>query len=144
MKTVKQRSEHTKFVPSGCVNAMLRAGDWQNHITPGQTVGELLDAISAHYEFEEDVRNRLAFTYSSKARKHMKKHTLDNDVEDELLFENRSITPKKGCKRGLLASDLTLVVVKKPGDTFEVDCSCDSNFMLETMDDVGKAIRDYF
>ena len=74
----------------------------------------------------------------------MKKHTLDNDVEDELLFENRSITPKKGCKRGLLASDLTLVVVKKPGDTFEVDCSCDSNFMLETMDDVGKAIRDYF
>jgi hypothetical protein len=116
----------------------------ENHIEPGQTVGELLDAIGTHYGIEEETHNRLGLTFESKARVHMIRHTLDYDNEDELLLDNRSIKPKTGAKRDIMASDLTLVVVKKPGDTYEADCSCDSTFMLETMEQVGKAIRAYF
>ena len=39
---------------------------------------------------------------------------------------------------------LELFVYIKKGDEVEEDCSCNSTFMLATMDEVGRAIRSYF
>jgi len=46
--------------------------------------------------------------------------------------------------RALTIDDLDLSVYIKKGDEVEEDCSCDSTFMLATMDEVGRDIRSYF
>ena len=40
--------------------------------------------------------------------------------------------------------DLTLKVRIEKGDLLEVDCSCDSAYMLEAMDTVGRKVRAVF
>jgi len=60
--------------------------------------------------------------------------TID-DNEDE--FIERQIKDENGANRALTIDDLDLVVLIKKGDEVEVDCSCDSTFLLATMDNVG-------
>lgn len=45
---------------------------------------------------------------------------------------------------GVALADLTLCARRLKGDTVMEDCSCDSDFMLKVMVDVGTAIRNYF
>ena len=149
MVKVKRRSEHKKFVPDGCLNALIREGDWRNHSQPEQTVGELLDLISEHYGLHEDVQCGIALTYKSLKRTKQEKITLTYSDEHTLVLEGRTIKEKtsvasKATTRNLTIQDLELVVVKNPDDEYEQDCSCDSTFMLGIMEEIGDAIRSYY
>ena len=49
-----------------------------------------------------------------------------------------------GSTRELTLEDLQLYVKLSPGDVVEKDCSCNSAFMLQTMPDVGRELRNKF
>ena len=74
----------------------------------------------------------------------MKKVTLDLDSPNEFIFKNRIIVSKDGEIKPITAEDLTLVVFKKAGEEYQKDCSCDSRFMLDIMEEMGDHIRRYF
>ena len=46
--------------------------------------------------------------------------------------------------RALTVSDLTVKVRYRKGDTIEIDCSCDSEYMPEAIQRVGKFIRNIY
>jgi len=67
--------------------------------------------------------------------------TIDNN-EDDLIA--RKIKDETGTMQALTIDDLDLSVYIKKGDEVKEDCSCNSTFMLATMDEVGRAIHSYF
>ena len=53
-------------------------------------------------------------------------------------------TNKEGEQEEITIEDLKLYVHINQGDEVEKDCSCDSSFMLETIPEVVKALREKF
>ena len=108
------------------------------------TAGHLCDHIAEIYGLSEFVTERLELQYEdyksdgqAKSRKHaavgynqkissLKRHTPDSNGE----------------KVKVEIDDLELGVRYQRGDKVTEDCSCDSKWMLETVNEVGKAIRD--
>jgi hypothetical protein len=62
---------------------------------------------------------------------------------DNLLFIglNRLIINESGKTRPLTSDDLTLYVEYHPGDTVENDTTCDSQFILNIIEDIGFSIH---
>jgi len=143
-KTAKRRSENQKFVPDGGLTELIQDGDWHNHSEPEQTVGELFDSLGEFYSMDEDIACRLALTYMSKRKTKMIKITLDYDSANEMVLENRHIVLASGTRRPIQITDFKLMVLRKKGDVYQEDCSCDSKFMNEMIDEVGKAIRNAY
>ena len=58
---------------------------------------------------------------------------------------NIRINPaKESPPRAIEVKDLMLKVQMHAGDVVEKDCSCNSEFILKVMDDVGKATREKY
>ena len=64
-----------------------------------------------------------------------------NDNEDDLIAQQ--IKLDSGEVHALTIDDLELSVYTKKEDEVEEDCSCDSTFMLMTIDEGGRAIHSY-
>ena len=143
MKVRKQASRHKKYVDCGLLNAMIKEGDWKNHYSDEMemTVGDLLTIIENYYGIAVDCR--LCLSYKSLRRTKMGDTLLTIEENEDELIE-RQIKDENGTMRALTIDDLDLSIYIKKGDEVEEDCSCDSVFMLATMDDIGKAIRNYF
>jgi hypothetical protein len=63
------------------------------------------------------------------------------------VLENRFIKRKNNntiTQRPLTLNDLSLRVVYDKGDERDKDCTCDSQFMLDVIHEVGKSIRDSY
>ena len=45
-------------------------------------------------------------------------------------------------ERNITLSGLTMKVQYEKGELMKVDCSCDTAFMLQTVDEVGRSIRE--
>ena len=94
------------------------------------------------YELEDAVVERIEFTYKTKigSKGNSKLVRIDQPMSkfDGIIRtnENASIAGRQ-----LTLEDLTMRVRYREGDTIEVDCSCDSNYMLRAMDRVGASIR---
>jgi len=139
----KQMSRHKRFVSCSQLNTLIKEGDWKQHFSEDteMTVGELLTIIENFYGIFDDCR--LCLSYKSLRRTKMGEIILTIDDNDDELIE-REIKDANGATRALTIDDLDLAVLIKKGDEVEADCSCDSTFMLAVMDDIGKAIRNYF
>ena len=142
MKKAKKTSYSKKFHTLGQIKDLLKEeGDWQEHYVERMTVGELFDVICKFYDI-----NYLCFRYESVVR--TKKRTYDLSYEEEdVKLEDLDMKEMIGAQRTtreLTIQDLDLFVRIKRGDEVEVDCSCDSSFMLSVMKDVGESVCNYF
>lgn len=149
-KKLKKKSYNQKFVSDGQLNRLIKDGDWRTLYSSYRndedvTVGEFMDMIALHYGIGNEVCARLCVLYQTLARVKMKTIELSYEKNyNEPLVHDRVKKTLRGNTRPLTIDDLKLTVLYKKDDEVEVDCSCDSNFMLSKMREVGQAIRKYF
>ena len=147
----KRGSYHQHFVPQYTVNHALKNKEWKALFpidNPNISVADFLSVIAATYEIEAGLSSDLVLTYDSygmckgKPKRKPMKLTIDDmkpvlegrrikyKVSDELIGE-----------RELRLSDLTLKVNPKKGKLIEQDITCDSQFMMSHIRDIGQSIR---
>ena len=140
--TATRRSTNQRFSDDVDVNTALMKGEWTNVVTNNMRAPEALETISQHYDLDEYVAERLTMKYVSYTRTGNKetKKLNANVTMGELGMKTRQdgeIVP-------LLLEDLKLGVEVQPGDVVERDCSCDSDYMLRVMPEIGQALRNKF
>ena len=143
---MKQNSTNQNFTDDVLVNSDLKSGGWKEVIDDlNITPHDATDLIADAYGLEDAVRTRLIFQYSTFIGNSGNKKTVtidDNVVMAGINF--RTHPSKDSPPRAIEPNDLTLKVQMYAGDMVEKDCSCDSDFMLKVMDDVGTAIREKY
>ena len=147
----KQQSYNQRFVPRYEINHKLKEGEWQSLYVENMKISEFLFAIQNFYHIDEETASSLVFTYNSLSvskkdgklsHKFMK---LSPMVKDGPVLEGRRIRYKKKNgtmgERALQVTDLTLKVNPQKGKILEKDISCDSQFMLNHIREIGSSIR---
>ncbi len=145
MKETKRASSHTKFHDSVKIQELFRKKDWHSHYDPNNerlTVGDLLDNIVEHYGLDENVSDFLCLQYKDFKRKKFSTVNLTRENEDEVI--KRQIKTAPDTYRDIEINDLQLCVYIPKGTMVEVDCTCDSAFMLSVMDELGESVRNYY
>ncbi|GFH56775.1 predicted protein [Chaetoceros tenuissimus] len=145
MKETKRASSHTKFHDSVKIQELFRKNDWHAHYDPKNerlTVGDLLDNIVEHYGLDDNVSNFLCLQYKDFKRKNFRTVNLTRENEDEVI--KRQIKTAPDTYREIEINDLQLCVYIPKGTMVEVDCTCDSAFMLSVMDELGESVRNYY
>ena len=109
------------------------------------TAGHLCDHIAEIYGLSEFVTERLELQhedYKSDGQAKSRKHAAVG-YNQKISSLKRHTPDSNGEKVKVEIDDhLELGVRYQRGDKVTKDCSCDSKWMLETMNEVGKAIRD--
>ena len=99
------------------------------------------DTTCRNYALDETVIDHLQFSYktiTSGGNEKIVRLENENDT-----FEDRVIN-QNGEPRILTINDFNFIVRYKYGDEVEVDCSCDSKYMLGAMNGVSEVIRAAF
>ena len=140
--TATRRSTNQRFSDDVDVNTAIMNGEWTEVVTLNMRAEEALDAISQHYDLDEYVAERLKMNYVSYTRNGKKetKKLNGNVTMGELGMKTR----QDGEREPLLLKELKLGVEVQVGDVVEKDCSCDSEYMLRVMPEIGQALRNKF
>ena len=117
----------------------------------GNTIEEMLQCIQDTYDIADEIAGNLVVSYDTyptsravKQKKKIVRLSHYNKKGNEMVLENRSITTQSGETRPLTMKDLTLAVYVARGTVVQEDTTCDSEFMLNVIEDIGKAIRAKF
>lgn len=104
-------------------------------------MSEMAEAIATKYDLDGFTADRLVFRYDHYPGEENRPKVLSGSDR----IGRKTIVPAPGkAPRPLTLADLQLKVMMKPGDEADEDFSCDSDFMDETIPEVGQAIRDKF
>ena len=106
-------------------------------------MSEYAETIGDSYVLDDEITEALVFAYSTyigSSGKTTIKYLLGNQTLADLKLRRE---PNGEEVLGSI-EDLNLKVRIQKGDLIEVACSCDSEYMLEVMKKLGKAIRDAF
>ena len=143
-KTVVVRSltAHQNFSYDVLVNQRIKNGEWRNLHSEGLIVDGLCNLMQETYDLDDEIVSRLEFGYCTKIGNNGNTKIVslrrDNELtQGEIRFDDDSSLP--ACP--LTIHDVEVKVRYRRGDTIEQDCNCDSAYMLEAMDRVGRAIR---
>lgn len=147
--TTQKLSFNKKFDDSYHVTNLLKDNEWRLtcNINAATTVQEAIDEIQHIYCLYDNIAENLCFSYythSKKGKKKVKRMYMDenNGVGScaKLLGTKTYIDENnKRCKLTLKDIDLH---VRVPRNTeAEKDTTCDSKFMLESVDETGNSIR---
>ena len=149
MKRISKRRKTTRasrnknFSVDVMVNEILKDGEksWHRLFTEGMSVGELLDIISETYDLDQFVAERLEMSYKAYTTGGKEKRVVmeSNDVIDEQRFTNEDNEEEE-----LTLKHVEMNVFIERGEEVDEDVTCDSEFMLTTMPEVGQAIRECY
>ena len=143
-KVLTRASPHQRFTDDAILNTEIKNGGWRNMFVDGMTTGELLDVIVDVNGLEDDVAERLELRYEDWSGQDGNK-TWKSVAKEKELSDCKMRTGRVGTdKREVTIYDVELRVVSKAGDTAVEDVSCDSEFMLAIMDELGTAVRTKF
>ena len=141
--TTKQKSHHSRFSDDVNINNRIKNGGWRECILQETetTTEEHAESIGAAFDLDDAVIDRLVFYYRT---------YVGDDGGNKLVYlkDNGTIS---GIRRNnkdssappvaVTIKDVSIKVEVVKGETMEVDCSCDSAYMMMAMDRVGKKIR---
>jgi hypothetical protein len=97
------------------------------------------------YELADEVATRLVLSYCRYSRTGKTKKIIRiRQNNDESVLTNRRIRLKNGTIRALTIDDLDLHVEHKKGDMVQRDITCNTAFMLDVMEELGRRIRNSF
>ena len=135
------------FVTDNITNNNIKEGEW-HHFFPDameMSVAEVMDFVCSHYGIHDDVAKHLYFCYTTYNQKKKVKSTVWIDgPSNEKLLSGHSLYDKKGNKRKVEMTDLKLLIHKPKGTVLERNVNCDSTFMLNTVREIGAAVRSKF
>ena len=126
------------------VNHALKKGQWKELFKPIHqhhdiTVEAALDYIVQSYDLLPEVANHLCLSYKSHSKSGKTKKWVR--LTKGYLFRHNMIVNKNGDAYPLCLEDLTLYRKVPSGTTVQRDTTCDSEFMLANIQDIGRAIR---
>ena len=105
------------------------------------TAEAMLEKVADHYDLSIDVRDRLVIRFAKKTPDG-KNVWVTLDGADPLLGKHKGRLRVGGATNEPVAlSHYVLQWVRRNGEVYEKDCSCDTSFMLRHMDDIGSAVR---
>ena len=150
----KKGRYNQNFVSKYQINHKLKAHEWRSLYEKDSemSIYDLLTIIKETYSIDDDVGDDLVLVYYSKKMQKgevkNKLEKLDPREENGPVLRGRRIRYKT--KDGTLAyrplkiKDLLLRVNPKEGSIMEKDLTCDSNFMMKHMHEIGKSIRETY
>jgi NurA-like 5'-3' nuclease len=144
----KKESYNQRFDDSYHITNLIKDGEWRFTcaIDTKSTIQEVIDKIQYIYGLHSDIAENLAFSYYSynkKGKKELVRMFIDEvgNGYDDLLLGNKQIVNEKGEHHSLTINDVDLSVRVPRGTQTEKDVSCDSKFMLRSVEGVGTTIR---
>jgi hypothetical protein len=144
----KKVSYNQKFDDGYHITNLIKEGEWKTacSIDSNTTIQEVIDEIQYLYGLHEDVAEHLTFshcTHKKNGKREIKRRYMDeNGVGyNELLIGNQTFIDEHGVSQELTINDIGLSVRVPRGSEVEKDVSCDSTFMLESLEDAGTSIR---
>jgi hypothetical protein len=143
-KRLSRATVSERFVNDAALNGLLKQGQWRNCYVDGMTIGELRAAVVENFDMADDVADHLSFRYETHVGTagNTQKKWLD---EDDTVIEEVEYRPTADNDTALLVIDcLEMQVRHEAGESVEEDVNCDSQFMLDNIRKVGKAIREKF
>ena len=143
-RQVHRASTNKRFSVDALVNDILKRGEesWHNLYTTGEQMGNLLERIAEIYDLDEFVSDRLQLSYISYTTGGNQKRVV---MTNQDVLEDHNIVEEDGETSSPLTIDkLELSVAIRNGDEVDEDCTCDSEFMLETMPEVGQRLRECY
>ena len=139
-------THHSCFSEDVNINNQMKTGEWRRYIDLDDTqltVREHAVTIGIAFQLEDAIVDRLSFYYRTyKGDKGLKKNVY-LELDAPMIGGHRrrphkdSNVPPVDVTHG----DILIKVRVEKGETIEVDCSCDSEYMLAAMDRVGSAIQ---
>ena len=137
-KTYNQRF-HDDFV----INNNIKRKEWRRLYSPfiNDNIDLLFQAITEEYHLEDHVSARLVLTYRTFSKTKKTVRSIRIRRGDGKILGRRKITPLRGMKRPLTLTDLNLHVGYNKGELVEKDITCDSDFMMSTIREIGTHIR---
>ena len=146
-KVITKETTHTRFTDDVIMNADLRQNGWRRLVPDGSAikVADLIDSIVEEYDIDEEVAERLEFSYKTFVGNQGNEKGIRYGDTDSLPSRTRRNSQDNTVQAiPVTLNDITLQVRNKQGDEIEDDVSCDSEFMLGVMDRVGEALRKAF
>ena len=149
-KVQKIDSFHQRFTNSYITNTLIREGQWRSLVPNDEDIqiGRLKNLIQDAYQIDNDIKSRLVFSYSSfpirsTTGKSAKIRIKDGD--DQLLVGEKKVKDEPASNpRPLTVTDIDAYVLVPKNTAIQEDISCDSEFMLGAIDEIGTAIRSKF
>jgi hypothetical protein len=140
---LKQAMNNEQFVDNSMLNQMIKDGDWWQLHSLGMTIAELRGTVTDNYQLEDDVADRLSFSYQTFIGK--SGNTDTKLLEDDDLVEQIEYRLNETNEIDYLnILEVSMSVRYEKGDLIEEDVNCDSTFMLANIHKVGEAIRTAF
>ena len=156
-RPLKRETTHQNISPFYELNNRLKLGDWRKLVPADEKikVSRLLQSIVQEYQIESQISNDLVFTYndyqiSPRAKKIEKKvkyikRSSKCLVTDRLIhFPSNTNSGDRLDTRNLSVLDLTLCVLLPKNRMVQRDVNCGSSFMISTVDEIGKSIRNAY
>ena len=150
----KQESYNQNFSPFYELNNRLKMEEWQNLVPSGGsiTVHDILDKIKYKYQIPPHIAKDLVFTYKthmlSPRVKNLQSQKCRIERSQELLLHpgRRLENPAQGNRKLLVSrpvriTDLQLRVYVPRKRSVVRDVNCDSQFMIDTVHEIGSSIR---
>jgi hypothetical protein len=141
----KACSYNTKFSQNYHINQLIKSGEWKTTcFMDSMLPWQLFEAIGETYDLEDYITFDMVCsyrTYTTVRSKKTKVVRLDRKF-DKTLSDVLIRPVAKGRTRPLTIEDITLHVRVERGSTRESDVNCDNTFMMDTIHEIGKAIRD--
>ena len=141
-KVARSRQSHSRaFSDDYHTNKAIVDGEWKALHRSDCTPNNLAASIQARFDLEDDVTERLVWRYRTISGKRLAiKYLLGTD--DASKFRDLKIKKtKNGPLQQLQVNDLELLVRNEGGVLVEKDVNIDSDFMLQSVDEIGGAIR---
>ena len=141
----KALSYNQQFSSDYHVNQLLKQGEWRvNCFTSKMTCWHLFEAIGETYHLDDDITYDMVCTYRTYPTEKTKRMQLVRlDRTDERVLTDIDIRLTKfGRTRKLTFDDINIHVRVKRGASVEKDVNCDTSFMMKSIHEIGKSIRD--
>ena len=103
-----------------------------------------IETLGTCYDVPEDINCKLCFNFETLARTNENHIDLDLDIGEETLLTDRNVKLDNGSSRELTIDDLKICVDHNRGDFIQEHYSCDSDFMLRKVREIGTKARTYF
>ena len=139
---VKSLTAHQNFSDDVILNCEIKDGGWKKLHTNGICVEDMKDLLQATYDLDDAIIERIKFQYKTKVgekgnTKVVRISEAGARIEGIIREKDNPNIPG----RALTIDDVQIRVHYQQGDTIEIDCNCDSAYMLTAMDQVGQSIR---
>ena len=143
----KRHSFNQNISTSYEINHSIKNKDWKKlfepiHLHHDITVEGALAYIGEHFNLEPETLDHLCFSYQTKTKSGKSKKWIR--LHSGYLLRGRKIVRDNGTNDDLTFDDLMVHKHVLPGTVLQRDTTCDSDFMLKHIREIGQAIRDSY